>query len=148
MEQHNLKPEDIYTVYLTASLSGKAEAAYDISDGDVDLVLTPLEVRRMFIRRGADLKLLKPQDFDLPVEHLEIPVYFPDHRDIAIWKVNGEQHQFKVADAQSLRLANKLLDEAKLRKSSYALIYLSACRGEKANLGEMLSCFGSISIED
>jgi hypothetical protein len=61
---------------------------------------------------------------------------------------NGEQHQFKVADAQSLLQASKLIDEAKLGKSPYALIYLSACRGEKENLGELLSRFGSISLGD
>lgn len=101
----------------------------------------------MFLRRGADLKLLKPEDYDLPVEHPGTPVKSSDYRDITIWKVNGEQRQFKVADAQSLRQANKLLDEVKLGKSPYALIYLSACRGENANLGGLLSSFSSVSID-
>lgn len=144
--QQNLKAENIYTVSLNASLSSKAEAVGKASNGAVDLVLTPLELGRMFLRGGADLKQLKPEDFDLPAEYSKPPVMSPDHGGIMIGKISGEKRQYKVAAAQGLGQARILLEEVKAGKSPYAFIYLSACPGEGVNLAELLYPFGSMSI--
>jgi len=119
-------PGRIYAIALTASLSGKAEAECNDSCG-VDLALTPIEVRRLFYRRGADLSLLAPEAFDLESKAASLPALQPKERGVTELTRNGGG---KIAVAQGLEHAQKLLDEVNAGTSEYDLIYLSALPGE------------------
>jgi ferredoxin len=151
-----IAPENIYTIVLTASLSTKAQIAadaaqvFDVEQTDasrdacsdcatpaVDLALTPLEVRRLLHRRGADLSLLAPVDLDAPTPAstpTPAPSLLTPRRGIEVAEKNGPHGPYTVAQAQGLASTRTLLEEAKAGTSPYALIYLSAIPAQGISL--------------
>lgn len=121
-EKEQIDPANIYVVALSGILSDKTEIA-EIPDHPVDLVLTPIEMQRMFNRCGADFDLLPPKEYDIPSQGQAVILSSKGKRGLE-------------TAAAGLTLATGLSFVREALKGNYELLYLSACDGDGADLTE------------
>lgn len=117
-EEQGLNPSDIFVVALSGVVSDKAEIART-SGHPVDLVLTPIEMQRMFNRCGADLDLLPPAPYDFEPTVPRPMLSAPGQRGIT-------------EAAPGILLAVGLAQVRQALKEGGDLICLSACDGDWA----------------
>jgi len=137
-KEKGLDPAKVCTIVLSENCSYKAEALLSEMNTEgnpnVDFVLTPREIARMFNKTAVDISLLKPQECDIlghqqakevgSLQELLDPSAADE--DIIEMQLSIGSKIFKAAIAQNLGSARHLLAQVQTGASPYGLIRISS----------------------
>lgn len=114
--------ETEYTVSLSPCSAKKAEAQRDVGR-NVDQVMSPREIHRLFRRSGVDLTKLAPVDMDGQIAK----THEVREAGIETGTLQIEERTVRYACVRGLRAARKLLEEVSSGAASYDYIQLQSC---------------------